>query len=328
MKAQNTGEIIRYKTELMGIAAIGVLITHSVGWIPWPGKLHHMITYGGVGVYIFAFLSGIGCYYSLSRDHNPFRFYKRRAKRLLIPYALIAVFGYFFLDVLINRDLIAAIKHFTFFSYFTNQGGCPWYICFCIVAYAIAPALFHLRNNKVLKICILALTMAIYVFTYVRFNSLFFSYDNTMMALFIFSLGIFYAPAIVNCTSAHLLKIAGVILVLFFLKVLSPEKNDFLDLLGYSHLGIALACLGAYFLGICKWEIIHKTLRFWGNISLEIYLVNHFVQLSVGSLWGSSFGGYIFICVLGTGISILVHRICNKRAINTGTHVRSNGKVY
>ena len=57
--------ISEYRIELMGIGALGVLLTHSSRIIDWPSSIQHFVSYGGLGVYFFTFLSGVGLYYSL-----------------------------------------------------------------------------------------------------------------------------------------------------------------------------------------------------------------------------------------------------------------------
>ena len=58
-------KINKYRVELMGMGAIGVLMVHSTGVILLPNILNKIFVYGGIGVYIFIFLSGIGLYNSL-----------------------------------------------------------------------------------------------------------------------------------------------------------------------------------------------------------------------------------------------------------------------
>lgn len=57
----------KYRTQLMGIAAIMIIICHAVSYgVVLPSILKKITLYGNLGVDIFLFLSGLGCYYSLS----------------------------------------------------------------------------------------------------------------------------------------------------------------------------------------------------------------------------------------------------------------------
>ena len=65
IKTFNLGLLSKYRTTLMGIAAIFIILCH----IPQYGvEVHHtlrsILIYGNIGVDIFLFLSGLGCYYS------------------------------------------------------------------------------------------------------------------------------------------------------------------------------------------------------------------------------------------------------------------------
>lgn len=57
--------MMKYKIQLMGIAALGVVFVHSKNIITLPHVVDALSGYGGIGVYIFVFLSSIGLYNSL-----------------------------------------------------------------------------------------------------------------------------------------------------------------------------------------------------------------------------------------------------------------------
>lgn len=86
----------KYRSELMGIGIIGVLVAHSIGLgeIATPSNLYMKIiafiprlafTQG------FLFLSGFGLYYSFAKNGNIREFYVRRINRLLIPFIVLSV---------------------------------------------------------------------------------------------------------------------------------------------------------------------------------------------------------------------------------------------
>ena len=59
--------ISQYRTALMGIATIMILVCHSAGPISMPSIIGYPISYLNIGVDIFLFLSGMGMYYSLKK---------------------------------------------------------------------------------------------------------------------------------------------------------------------------------------------------------------------------------------------------------------------
>lgn len=50
---------------VMGVATVGILLVHSINIVKWPAFMQKLFEFGGLGVYIFVFLSSIGLYNSL-----------------------------------------------------------------------------------------------------------------------------------------------------------------------------------------------------------------------------------------------------------------------
>lgn len=66
MSGFNLNLISKYRTELMGISAILILICHAAGNnVLMPKWLMYLVAQGSIGVDVFFFLSGMGLYYSL-----------------------------------------------------------------------------------------------------------------------------------------------------------------------------------------------------------------------------------------------------------------------
>lgn len=84
--------ISTYKTELMGVAAISVLIGHAgtaiiadTGAILLVPKMATLIC---TLMYMFFFLSGFGCFYSLNKSNDIHKFYNNRIKKVLLQLLL------------------------------------------------------------------------------------------------------------------------------------------------------------------------------------------------------------------------------------------------
>lgn len=57
-----------YRTQLMGIAAILIVLCHaSLYGVQMCSVLSTILNIGNIGVDVFLFLSGMGCYYSLKQ---------------------------------------------------------------------------------------------------------------------------------------------------------------------------------------------------------------------------------------------------------------------
>lgn len=66
MKNLTYKPIMNYRTALFGIGALGVLAVHSTKYVQWPMLIAKIFGFGGIGVYLFAFLSGIGLFQSMN----------------------------------------------------------------------------------------------------------------------------------------------------------------------------------------------------------------------------------------------------------------------
>ena len=96
--------------------------------------LSKLLRYGQLGVPIFGFLSGISCYYSLSRGTPRSVFWENRIKRTFIPYLIISGSCNFVLDILIKRDIMAFLMDVSTLSFWLYHHG-PWYLAMLIPVY-------------------------------------------------------------------------------------------------------------------------------------------------------------------------------------------------
>ena len=88
-------DISTYRSELMGWAILWIMMLHFTFTQIKP--LGFLAQYGFAGVEIFMFVSGFGLYFSLDKDNNLFRFYKRRLLRIFPTYYILGIFASFLL---------------------------------------------------------------------------------------------------------------------------------------------------------------------------------------------------------------------------------------
>lgn len=136
------------RSIIMGIAIILIVLFHArldVGPILKPIK---DICYGGVD--IFFFISGLGCFYSLSKDNNAYNFMKRRLAKLLPMFWIfliawtsyrIAAHNAIPLKALLGNFLL--IQDFAVPKYSFN-----WYISAIFLFYLLAPLLFSIVKKS------------------------------------------------------------------------------------------------------------------------------------------------------------------------------------
>lgn len=54
------GGLSRYRTELMGLSAVLILVCHVYAYVELPGVMRYMLSLCNIGVDLFLFLSGMG----------------------------------------------------------------------------------------------------------------------------------------------------------------------------------------------------------------------------------------------------------------------------
>ena len=130
-----------YRTPLMGIAALMVVLCHAPKFgVSMTCSVATILQAGGLGVDIFLLLSGIGCYYSLSKLGNVSiaSWYKRRLVRIFVPYALMQIpFGIYWLCVC-NFDFFDSLYEFSTIKFWTLHKG-AWYVALLLPLYMLTP---------------------------------------------------------------------------------------------------------------------------------------------------------------------------------------------
>ena len=63
------GDFSVYRTELMGVATLMILVCHIVAYVPMPMSLYYILAFCDIGVDIFLFLSGMGIWYSIDNKY-------------------------------------------------------------------------------------------------------------------------------------------------------------------------------------------------------------------------------------------------------------------
>lgn len=296
-KEMNWNLISKYRDQLFGIAILSIMIFHySMDFnktlnperflfraIYWSD-----LYFSAVGVEIFAALSGMGLYYSFSKDQNISHFYIRRIKRLLIPYLIVAIPFWYIRDIFIlNRGFTRMIKDLCFVTFFTDGVTTFWYILFSIVMYALFPIIYHLLNTKkflntkkyrwmhfvLLIIGACTLSGCIYYLN----ENLYWNIYLAVTRIPVFIFGCFFAKYIKEGKTSPfiiwvLLAIFGFFIRAFLLQMQMP---NFLwqYVLWFMMIGI-VPFLIIILDKVLKYHWIHTTLGHVGRLSLELYMIH------------------------------------------------------
>lgn len=155
----------RYRSELMGVAMLWVMLFHSFDLDLGSRLLNGVRGAGFGGVDIFIFLSSMGLAMSLIHQKQDYtEFLGRRARRILpayyvvmLPYTLLLIFfqGVPWSDLFWNSSLLYYWVH-------RCPGAFNWYICGAVFFYLLTPpVLYWLRQQQRNKRLLLAVAAGI-----------------------------------------------------------------------------------------------------------------------------------------------------------------------
>lgn len=136
--------VSKERSTLMGVAIIMIMLFHCAYYSEIPA-LTAIVRNWDMGVDMFALMSGLGIFFSLSKDGNSWGFYKKRLARIVpaflivvIPYSIYRYFG-----GLSFKYLLTVVTMLSGFRGDTSF----WFISYIMACYAISPLLFKLQKR-------------------------------------------------------------------------------------------------------------------------------------------------------------------------------------
>lgn len=316
----------RYRINLMGIAAILILLCHSHYCIEFPDIIKPLVIKGNLGVDVFLVLSGIGLYFSLSkRETTICHWYIRRYLRIGIPFLIIIgaeyLFAFFHNEISFTRFLFALS---TLGYWFHHEGA--WFVSLLTLLYFFSPLLFMFRNKEYgiyLLSVVLVVTVCVGSINIPNDNNFFlYNFAFAIQRVPSFIIGFIIAPWVITGRQCNFvfLSITGLIL-----KVILNRYCGVLGSASSFTLVIPLCICMCYFCKFLEYSISNLSnlssnkypfLSFMGRISLESYLANSLLlHIVLTCSFTPSFNGYfvyLFILIFGTIIASIVHDISNK----------------
>ena len=299
----------RYRTQIMGLAAIMIIICHIRGidysYVPFLEKL---LWFGNYGVEIFLFVSGLGMYYSLTQqDYSLTQWYKRRYVRITVPFVLIAI-SIYPLRLILNiyaslSDFLLYITTLEFWAY--HRGA--WYVAMLFPLYFLTPYIV----KTVCKMGFFAIVVWVTLFLGFSYipsgNEIMRNIQFVTSRVPIFILGIGMAPSVKNEYEINVVKTLGVVLGgLLLCHYCSFSLGG----------GLAIICLlGVIIDFICRCEPISDVLTFMGSMSLESYLTNVYLGAIImkSDVVALSGGGKASVVIaLGIFLAYIFHKLSNK----------------
>ncbi len=249
------------------------------------------------GVDAFLFLSGMGLYFSWTKQPDYGCFLKKRFWKILPSYFMVAVPVWFWVDIIYSRSGgIKFLQDLFFVSFFTEDVKTYWYVLMIIICYLVFPFFYKYvayskdkitEQMSVLTICTSFTLFIVMIQNY--HNSL---YENIDLALFrfpVFIVGIllgkyvyenrkikkhyiyillgicvlllgpleFYDVRILGFYIRALLNLSLSLLLIIFFEYISKKNNRWCAV-GYRGVVKVLSCFGS-----CTYEIylVHLSVR-------------------------------------------------------------------
>lgn len=316
----------KHRTPLMGIAAIMVILVHSVGYgVEMPYILRKVLERGGLGVDIFLLLSGIGCYYSLQKGIALSKWYYNRFIRILIPYALIQIPFWIYWFAVGKLNIIDEIIVFSTITFWTRHIG-AWYVALLIPLYILTPPIYRLIvNNKyqllvtillilsIITICNISITKYSGV-THEVLRNIQWTFSRTPS----FILGLFLAKYVSSCKKVNIIVVTIFPLILYVSMQQILGKDIFM---GWLLIWPMLIVCSFILENIFNNSILYKYISYCGIISLESYLANIYlcglikdISIKIGDypIFAGKYLEYSIIVILGFLLSLITHGLAKR----------------
>lgn len=277
----------RYRAQIYGFCALWIMLFHgedmaNVHIDEISPLLNDLFGFGNIGVDIFLFLSGVGCFFSFNRDNDVDRFYKKRLLRILPSYLIFAIPCLLILDtVLYDYGFERFLSDLSFYSFWHDELRVFWYVPFIVFMYLIFPVLYRSvfgkgKCNYLAFFLWMASTIAINAYCKIYQSDLYSNLEIAICRIPVFLVGTLFGYYL---TQKRKFSISFfIICFMFTLGSRHICTNGFLPGLGsrytYLILGISIAITLSVLFSIVRVKWIHSFFGFFGKMSLELYIVH------------------------------------------------------
>lgn len=311
-------DISTYRTQLMGIATLMIIVCHApASGVLLPDIIARISVLGNYGVDLFLFLSGIGVYNSFYRKPQKnlemYKFWKKRFIRIFFPYLIIYIpycIAMMLLGEYTFNDTLLCLSAIEF--WFNHRGA--WFVSLILVLYLISPLLYVLMTNRKKYIYVLLIVSLIVFLSNI-------SLENQSNSYIIYNMqGAFSrAPSFIIgmaigqfCIDKTQLSISWLVILATIGAVL--RIYSFTNCTNWTVVPIIIYCL----LNVRHIIRFDKILIFFGKISLESYLFNITINMLFCVLIPDYFSSplfygrwleYFIVITLGTVLAYFTNRL-------------------
>ncbi|MDA3802070.1 acyltransferase [Lactobacillus delbrueckii] len=202
------GDFSRYRSSMFGLSIIGIMVFHHFEHI----RSAHLLLkseqfwdyyIGSTVVDFFLFLSGMGLFYSLTKNDDICQFYKKRLVRILPAYLLVSMPFFAWRDFIhLHTGILTFIRDLLFLNFIDHADTTYWFIFFIIVMYLLFPLLFKFldtasQGKRFLRLLAVLAIYALFSWGLFALNPVIFGNVSIALARVpIFVLGCYFAPQI------------------------------------------------------------------------------------------------------------------------------------
>lgn len=313
----------KYKKELMGVYAIGIILCHAHATIcDMPSIVEKILSLGTICTEMFMLLSGIGIFYSLRKNKGKIiQWYKKRFLRLFVPYLILTIPYYVWFGYINNHSVCTILLNISTINYWINGSG-AWFVAMITLCYLLAPLVYNIyvycNNNPFIFIILFLIVFALSFF--LGF------YENATYSSSLFLLGMFISPYVQEQKRINWLYISIIGILLYVI----CSKISMLAFMPRIFFLFPLSIIIPIFF-IDKIYYV-KTFLFMGKISFESYLTNVYLGV-VLKQYGhliipekyqtGNYIQYLLVVILGIAISYLTNKLSNIIS-NSCTNTSSN----
>lgn len=272
MLNKELGLLSTYRGELMELAILLILTYHAFLYTSAPDIVKAVTQTGRIGVDFFLILSAIGLYFSLMKNSSLIFFYKKRMNRIIPTYVLLAAPYFIYTSFTQHTGVLGFLSDITFYTSLKGGNNPYYFIELIVICYMLMPLLFWLSQYKQVWLVFTTLFCCIcYSYGYIAEEN-----EIVINRIPIFAIGIVIAKFVYHKTVVPNVLIVS-LLILCFIFV----GSHFMPSLGivgvrikYSLISIPLLMIIVYILDAFRLSSIKRALKFCGNITLEIYMIN------------------------------------------------------
>lgn len=322
-----------YRKQIMGVAIVFIMLCHNSLQFNSSLDVINSIAkqFMQIGVDIFLFMSGMGCYYSLCKTNDIKLFYTKRIIKIFVPYILIiGVWGLVQLFLRTTNGIKGFVYLYSLITFFTHGELSEWYIAGIIVLYAISPFFYKLLNSrkKVVNIAVIIIWLvAAFGFSMCGIipNERIVNVIRTVNEIFVVRVPVFliglilgkrmYDNAGESFDRKVIAAVAGLSLLMFLLNVTLFSGNAFiLSKYFITRTLFAPICvsfslgMGELF-GVLDQKGaggVKRLAEKLGAITLELYLIHEKVLFACELLITNRENKAIFSCIWVNGLAILL----------------------